>query len=55
MGARAYDQPLGLGLGSQQEISNHKSTTQYTVMSLVGCQDIFLGNTTALGFTTYIF
>ena len=39
-GARAYDQPLGLTLGSQQEISKRKSTTQYAVMSLIGRQDI---------------
>jgi hypothetical protein len=52
LGGSAYNQPLGLG--SQQEISKHKSTTQYTVMSLAGRQDISLGNTTTPGFTTYI-
>lgn len=35
-GAWAYDQPLGLDFGSQQEISKHKSTTDYTVISLTG-------------------
>jgi hypothetical protein len=48
--ARAYGQPLGLG--SQQEISKHKSRTQCTIISLTGRQDIFLGNTTSPGFTS---
>jgi hypothetical protein len=52
--ARTYDQPLGLGHGSQQEICKHKSTTQYTTMSLTGHQDISLGNTTTSRFTAYI-
>jgi hypothetical protein len=52
---RAYGQPLSPGLGSQQEISGHKSTMQCIVISVTGRQDISPWNTMTLGFTTYIY
>jgi hypothetical protein len=50
--ARAYDQPLYLGLGSQQEISKHKSTTQYPSCHSQEAKTP-TGNRTALDFTSY--